>query len=105
MEALDAVHFRHHVVHEDAVVVVVLGQPQALRAAGGRVDLDFCIREQLGYHHQVHVVVVHHENVGLRGLEALAVGLPLVGPRPGGQGKRSQFPLIDDVLVQHDDEL
>ena len=104
MEALDAVHLRHHVVHKDAVVVVVLGQPQALGAVGGGVDLDLGLQQQLGHHHQVHVVIVHHQDVGVRRLEALAVGLPVAGPGPGGQGEGPKGLLVDDVLVQRDDE-
>ena len=85
--------------------MVVLGQPQALGAVGGGIDLNLCLRQQLADHHQVHIVVVHHEDVGVRRLEALPVGLPLVGPGAGGQREGPQGLFVDDVLVQGHDEL
>ena len=42
--------------------------------------------------------------MGVRRLKALLVGLPLVDPGPGGQGKRAQLLFVHDVLLQHDNE-
>ncbi len=81
--------------------MLLLGQGQALGAAAGSVQLDLGGRQQLSHHHQIHVVVVHHQNVGLRGLEALVILLPLVGLDPGCQGKLSQSLVIYNVLLQH----
>ena len=67
-------------VHENAVIVVGLRQPQALRAAGGRINLDLGLRQQLPDHHQIHVVVIHHKDMGFRRLKALLVGFSLADP-------------------------
>ena len=78
MEAFNAVHLRHHVVHKDAVIVVVLGQLQTFGSACGGINLDFCLRKQLAHHHQVHIVVIHHKDMGIRRFKALAVGFSLM---------------------------
>ena len=105
VEALDPVHFRHHVVHQNTVVMVVLGQLQAFRPAGCGVNLNFCLRKQLGHHHQVHVVVVHHQDVGLGRLKALPVRPAVMELCPGGQRKRPQILIVHNVLLQRDDKL
>ena len=105
VEALDSVHSRHQVVHENAVIMVVLGQPQAFGPAVGHVNLDLGLRQQLLHHHQVHFVVVHHENMRIRRLKAPSVHFAFPHARPGGQRKRSQLPLVHDVLIQNDHKL
>ena len=84
--------------------MVVLGQLQAFRPAGCGVNLNFCLRKQLGHHHQVHVVVVHHQDVGVRGLEALLIRPLVVELRPGGQGKGPKLLCVHNILFQRDDE-
>ena len=79
-------------------------QTQTLGAAGGRVDLNLGLRQQLGDDHQVHVVVVHHEDVGVRRLKALLVGFAVVCPGPGGQREGSKLLIAQNVLVQPDDK-
>ena len=85
--------------------MVVLGQLQALRPAGGQVDLYFRRGQELADHHQVHVVVVHHQDMRVRGLKALLIGVPLVDAGTGREGKGPQRPFVHNVLLQHDDEL
>ena len=105
MEAFDSVHLGHHVVHQNAVIVVVLGQPQALRPARGGVNLNFCLGQQLGDHHQIHIIVVHHQDVSVGGLEALPIGSAIVDLGPGSQSEGPQLLFVHNVLLQSDDEL
>ena len=104
METFYPVHLRHQVIHQNAVIMLVLGQPQTFRAAGRRVDLHLGIRQELAHHHQVHLVVVHHQHMGTRRLEAVPVLLPLVHLHAGSQGECPQLPLAYDVLLQCDQE-
>ena len=84
--------------------MVVLGQLQALGAAGRRVNLDLGLGQQLAHNHQVHIVVVHHQDVGVRSLKALPVGLSVADPGAGSQGKHPQLLLVHNVLVQRDNK-
>ena len=66
--------------------------------------MDLRIRQQPADHHQIHVVVIHHQDVGVRRLEALPVLLPLTNPGTGGQGEGPQLLFIHNILLQGDDE-
>ena len=85
--------------------MMVLSQLQAFRAAVRHINLDFCLRKQLADHHQIHIIVIHHEDVRIRRLKALTVRFAFTVPHPGGQRKRPQLLLINDILIQCNDKL
>ena len=50
MQAFYPIHLRHHVIHQNSVIMLVLCKPQTLRAAGGCMDLKLGLRKQLTHH-------------------------------------------------------
>ena len=61
---LDAVHLRHHVVHEDRVIAGLFDHFNGLEAAGAGVDLHPVGAHQALCHLQVRRVVVHDQDAG-----------------------------------------
>ena len=105
LQCLDAVLFRHHVVEENQVKLLALHQGKGLVAVVRRVDLDFCLLQQTLEHHQVHRVVVHHEDLRLRRREFLMIFLPFLhhGVMMRNRIISQRFPL-DYALPQHERE-
>ena len=73
LQGFDAVHFRHHMVQEHDVVVVLGNQLQTFLAGSGCMDMDAGFLQQAFCDGEVHVVVVHYQNMGLRGGEAFLI--------------------------------
>ena len=74
MQGLRAVHPGHALIHQDRVILFPVRQRQRVRAAGGRVYLDFRLFQQMNDHVQIHLRVVHNQDAGIRRAEGLPIG-------------------------------
>ena len=63
--ALDPVHFRHHVVHENNIIAAVGNHLQGFLPACRGVDCHLQRRQEAPGHLQIHVVVIDDENLCL----------------------------------------
>ena len=84
--------------------MLVLRQLQTFCAAPRHIQLYLCSGKQLTHHHQVHVVIVHDKDTGIRGFKALLILLTLVQLCAGGKRKHPQLLIIHNILFQHDDK-
>ena len=104
MQALDAVHSWHQVIHENRVV---LRDERALKAffcACHRVRADLRVSEQFLRDHEVRFVVVDDEHERVGGLENLLVVLAFVHDVSRLEIEVSDRLFAHDCLVERDDE-
>ena len=82
----------------------ILCQLQAFGTGGSRVDLNFCLCQELSHHFQVHVIIVYYQDMCFRCLETLSVVFPVMYFGTGCQCECSQFLIIHNILLQHNQE-
>ena len=102
MQGGGSIHVRHHVIHENDMVSVFGGPLQRGFAAVRRIHLHFGITQQFHHYHQVHGIVIHHQNAGIRRDKTLTVGGTPVQLLLHGKVYDADGADIDDALLQFD---
>ena len=91
LKGFNAVHFRHAVVKENQVIVVLTHKSQALPATFCRLHLHFGLPQQPFCHSEINRSIIYHQYSGLRGSELLMIFLML------GQGTAISFLKVSNL--------
>ena len=76
VQTFDAVHFRHHVIHQDHMVMILQCQIQAFLCAFGGKCGNPGLSKQLRSHQKISRIVVNDQNLCLGCLKMLMVFIP-----------------------------
>ena len=98
MHALDSVHTRHLVIHQDDMIVIFQSLLQGFRSGGDRNEIYLCLPEKLGYDHKIGCCIIYDEHFRFRGFERLHINMFLVGFFPVQNVKLSHRLVQDDLL-------
>ena len=99
MKHFYAAHSRHIVIQEDDVVFLFQGHFQTLFAAGSGVHPDLRLPQQLLHDKQIGGIVIHQQDLRLRSLKALMVGLSCAGVQKLPGIPAADDPVIHDLLI------
>ena len=74
LHTFDPVHFRHQVIHQDHIIMIAHGHLQRISPAESLVDLHSGAGQQPCLNLQVHLIVIHDQDLCLRRTETALVG-------------------------------